>query len=152
MEIKNVWCSTCKKYLPSSEFRKNSLRKSGFGSSCKECERKRENSVSGRYKSYRRNARQRGIRFDITKDEFIVLISGKCHYCGTHGSPYVGIDRVNNEEGYLIQNCVPCCEWCNKIKMAHTESDMIEHIKKIYYHLVINKGAEHDKCRTRSDH
>ena len=127
-----AWCSTCKKYLPKHEFRKNSLRKSVVGSSCRSCERIRENSAGGRYKSYKRNAKQRNIDFNISKEEFMRLIIDKCRYCGEYGNPYNGVDRVDNRKGYTVSNCVSCCEWCNKIKMSHTIEEMMDHIKKIY--------------------
>ena len=126
------WCSTCKKFLPVCDFRKNSLRKSGLGSSCKSCERARENSLNGRYRSYKRNAKQRNIEFNISKEDFAKLVSDKCRYCGEYGNPYNGVDRVDNAKGYTASNCVPCCEWCNKIKMTHTMEEMVDHIKKMY--------------------
>ena len=132
MEIETAWCSSCKKYLPVCNFRKNSRRKNGLSSSCRDCERIRENSESGKYKSYRRNARQRGIEFAITKEYFIKLIESRCVYCGDYGNPFNGVDRVDNNKGYAIGNCVPCCEWCNKIKMNHTRKEMIDHIVKMF--------------------
>lgn len=130
-----LWCSTCKRYLPISNFRKNAGRRSGYSSNCKLCERKWENTESGKYKSYRRNAKQRGLEFNLTKEEFVELIKSDCKYCGEKANPFNGIDRVDNNEGYIISNCVPCCEWCNKIKMSHSESDMIAHVEKMYKHL-----------------
>ena len=38
----------------------------------------------------------------------------KCHYCG-NAAPN-GIDRVNNEIGYKLDNCKPCCKHCNYVK------------------------------------
>lgn len=134
-DCRTAWCSTCKKFLPIVEFRKNSMRKSGVGSSCKSCERKRENSVNGKYKSYRRNAKQRGLEFSISKDEFLNLIIGECRYCGKRGEPYNGVDRVDNEKGYVAGNCVPCCEWCNKIKMNYSIEETKEHIRKMYEYM-----------------
>lgn len=131
-EIKYAWCSSCKRFLPISEFRKNSSRKSGVRSSCKSCDKIRDNSINGRYKSYKRNARQRGIKFEITKEDFAKIIVKRCKYCGDYGAPYNGIDRVDNNQGYTLQNCVPCCEWCNKIKMSHTVEDMVNHINKMH--------------------
>lgn len=37
-----------------------------------------------------------------------------CHYCGIYGS--VGLDRVDNLQGYSVVNVVPCCVLCNFIK------------------------------------
>jgi hypothetical protein len=35
---------------------------------------------------------------------------------------YNGIDRVDNEKGYLVENCVPCCFTCNSLKKSVTKS------------------------------
>jgi len=34
-----------------------------------------------------------------------------------------GIDRVNNLEGYILDNCVPCCVLCNTAKNNLTLED-----------------------------
>lgn len=139
MEIETLRCSTCKKYLPISEFRKNKARSSGFSSDCRSCEKIRDNSIESKYRSYRRNAKQRNIEFKISKEDFFELVKMECKYCGSKGNPYNGVDRVDNSKGYIISNCVPCCEWCNKTKMAHTESELIDHIEKMYKNMIISR-------------
>jgi hypothetical protein len=37
-----------------------------------------------------------------------------CRYCGLYGA--VGLDRVDNSNGYSYGNVVPCCVLCNFIK------------------------------------
>jgi len=84
---------------------------------------------------YRRGAKVRGLSFELSRDAFVALISGNCHYCGhpphqvlDRGrlSPskksvisaciYNGIDRTNSAVGYLDDNCVSCCRMCNVAK------------------------------------
>src|SRR3990172_197309 len=77
---------------------------------------------------YKNNAKKRNLRFELSMDEFIKITKSDCHYCGDEpnreykekrnngGYIYNGIDRVNNSLGYILDNCVPCCEVCNKAK------------------------------------
>lgn len=78
--------------------------------------------------SYRHNAVKRGLRFDLTVEEFATLTQGQCHYCGVSPQQgfdnprrngvyvYNGIDRIDNVLDYTIENCVPCCGICNRAK------------------------------------
>ncbi len=42
-----------------------------------------------------------------------------------------GIDRINNNKGYIIENCVPCCKRCNLMKSVLSEKEFYAHIEKI---------------------
>ncbi len=42
-----------------------------------------------------------------------------------------GVDRVNNDMGYFVENCVPCCFDCNEMKNNRIENDFISHVNKI---------------------
>ena len=42
-----------------------------------------------------------------------------------------GVDRVNNDLGYTIENSVTCCSLCNYMKRGMSLSDFIIHINKI---------------------
>lgn len=88
---------------------------------------------NGVWNTYKRNARKRGLIFDIHKEKFVKLINGKCIYCGEEIAR--GIDRKDNSKGYTIKNCVSCCKICNLMKNAHSEKDFINKIKQIakYY-------------------
>lgn len=68
-----------------------------------------------RFLKYRRSAKKRGHVFDLSFETFQNLLSTrKCHYCGFVGK--VGLDRVINNLGYLVDNVVPCCWPCNRTK------------------------------------
>lgn len=42
-----------------------------------------------------------------------------------------GIDRIKNEIGYELSNCVPCCEKCNKSKGTSTYADFIAYLDNL---------------------
>ena len=99
------------------------------------------------YQEYIGNARARKLIFSLMIEEFHSLTSSDCRYCGSPPSknararkgtkiPYVynGIDRINNELGYITENCVPCCYVCNLMKRGVTEKDFKNHVVKIYKH------------------
>lgn len=99
------------------------------------------------YGNYKRMARKRNYIWNLSKPEFKTLISQKCYYCNRIPSSeicisekrhleentlqYNGIDRKDNGIGYVIENCVTCCFWCNRMKMNISYKDFIEHIKTI---------------------
>lgn len=133
--MKTAWCSTCKQRLPITEFHRDAGRRNGISARCKNCVHERDLSEYGRYKSYRRNAKHRNIDFQITFEQFKDIINKPCAYCGTEPKPFNGIDRLDNNTGYIQNNLIPCCEWCNKIKLTHSDEETREHIKKMYHHL-----------------
>lgn len=87
---------------------------------------------------YRKSARKRKFEFSLTQDEFRSLIKRDCEYCGESPAnqinssrkirshsysaklTYSGIDRRDNDVGYITENCAPCCMGCNYMK--HTMS------------------------------
>lgn len=91
------------------------------------------------------------IKFDLEYTDFEKLINGECYYCGDIKSNklikknykpfyYNGIDRVNNEIGYTKENCVSCCEFCNKAKRNITVDEFYNKCYKI-----VNKKIELDE-------
>jgi len=99
-------------------------------------------------KQYKNNAKSRKIHFELTKEELKSLISQDCYYCGSQPSnivktfsgrtkdnrsvSYNGIDRLDNSKGYVLENCVPCCHFCNWAKKDKTVEQFRNWIKKIY--------------------
>jgi hypothetical protein len=93
----------------------------------------------------RKTYRIKGKKYDLTDDQFHILITSNCHYCNASPSnimkdvknknnvPFVynGVDRVNNELGYSISNSVSCCKRCNIAKNDMSYSDFIDLCKKI---------------------
>src|SRR6266446_9758842 len=49
---------------------------------------------------YQRQARERGLRFELNLEQFKQIVFQPCIFCNESGKPR-GIDRKNNFEGYL---------------------------------------------------
>lgn len=104
--------------------------------------------INTRYRKYRSNAKVRGIPFNISFEEFSEITSKDCKYCGEPPQPVSdpnlpskynmnGVDRVNSDLGYEINNVVPCCKHCNKAKMRLSLGEFRNLISKIYKNYVM---------------
>ena len=59
-----------------------------------------------------------------------------------------GIDRVNNNIGYILNNCVACCKYCNIAKGVRTITEFLEHVQSIVIHQ--GQSNEYIKKPTKS--
>ena len=133
----------------------NDIKNTKDKGACKYCNFVGENDgINHFYQNYIIGAKNRGLSFDLTPSQFLDYISQDCEYCGS--SPelheykvngklkytnYInGIDRIDSSKGYSVDNCVPCCSKCNKMKLDYSVEDFKNHIDKIYNHFV--KGSE----------
>lgn len=102
------------------------------------------------YSKYKTGAKKYGRDFQLTFEEFHVITSTPCHYCGclpdrickiennrkakpTPWGDYIynGIDRMNNDDGYTLKNSLPSCYTCNRAKCEMTYEKMMECINRI---------------------
>ena len=77
--------------------------------------------------------KNRTIKFELTKEQVQTLCENSCIYCGKKRC--LGIDRRNNNKDYTIDNCVPCCGICNRMKMDLNINEFYSQISKIYENL-----------------
>lgn len=89
---------------------------------------------------YKYSAQERKIAWNLPDQVCLDLFMESCIYCGietnldtTNGDAknLNGIDRLDNDIGYTIENCVTCCSMCNYMKCCMYPSvfiDMCEHI------------------------
>jgi hypothetical protein len=75
--------------------------------------------------SYRQMAKQRELDFLLTKDEFMSFWQRPCFYCGSEVRS-IGLDRVNSDLGYTMENVVPCCILCNQAKNDLTQNEFFK--------------------------
>jgi len=88
---------------------------------------------------------RRGYVFELSFEEFIDITSSDCFYCGSPPSrkigaqksnapryTYNGIDRQDNNIGYVSTNVVPCCFQCNNRKSNSSLPEFIEWVSKLY--------------------
>ena len=83
-----------------------------------------------KFNIYKKNAKNRQIKFEITFEYFIEFWTKPCSYCGSEIQT-IGIDRVDNKIGYIVGNLKSCCAWCNRMKMDHSEKDFLSQCKRI---------------------
>lgn len=89
-----------------------------------------------RYKSYQNNARNKDRIFELSEEDFMKITSQPCIYCGEYsdtynGEQFNGIDRIDSNLGYSINNCAPCCATCNRMKMEIDVDDWINKMIQI---------------------
>jgi len=84
------------------------------------------------FKQYFRNAVKRDFVFELTIEEFTELVCSPCYYCQHKKADEVnGIDRYDNLKGYTKENCRPCCEECNRMKLTYDPAFFVERAKLI---------------------
>lgn len=95
-------------------------------------------------KMYKTSARHRKLKWNLEDSVAFEMFLKNCYYCNsepstkiqrkTHYTAYFfnGIDRIDNDKGYYLDNVRTCCKLCNKMKSNLKEEDFYKHIKKIY--------------------
>lgn len=94
------------------------------------------------YREYFRSARKKKYEFKLTLEEFKDRVIKCCFYCGSPPNcktrsigwmpPANGLDRINADKGYTVDNVVPCCSVCNLMKKRQSMKDFLRHIERIY--------------------
>ena len=110
---------------------------------CKKYNEKKKNSTDLQYMVYCRSAEYKNLKFELSKDEYKSIVQNPCHYCGLfkEEKDFSGIDRRDQTLGYIVSNCVPCCEMCNFMKKSLSEDVFIKRIEHILlYNGLINCG------------
>ena len=119
---------------------------------CRSCYNSKFAPHPGERYAFRRvakDARERGLAFDIPFEFFKEKCHEPCHYCGeSDGNSisirskrkdfyiienfrYNGLDRKDNTIGYTEDNCVPACIICNRAKREMPYDDFIEWINRL---------------------
>lgn len=89
---------------------------------------------------YVKGAKKRGIHFTLSKTHFESLIVKPCFYCNDKKEGEVnGIDRVDNQKGYMEENVVPCCETCNVLKGSQHPQEFIDKMYAIHVYQTTNQ-------------
>ena len=110
-------------------------------------------AINRAYGSYKGTAAKKGHAFNLSKPEFLRLVTDRCFYCGiepqnvTKPAHYDdreperyfihnGIDRVDNTKGYEIDNVVTCCSVCNYAKRDMPKDVFLNWVNRIYKYSV----------------
>jgi hypothetical protein len=115
---------------------------------------KGEAALNWVYNDSMRRAKRYGVAWELDKEQFREIISQPCFYCGVENSndfgnkhgfnggiQYNGIDRVDNAQGYVSGNVVPCCRACNIAKNDRSIAEFREWAKRLYGHWATEQHA-----------
>lgn len=107
--------------------------------------------VNELYNNYKNQCKRNGREFLILKELFHKLITSNCEYCGIPPNreykngkqkQYTwkvnGVDRIDNDIGYLDSNVVSCCAECNRMKNTLNKDVFLDRVTRIYNN--IRKG------------
>lgn len=114
--------------------------------------------------AYYGNHKRRGVFENLdylSKEEWLNIVKQNCHYCNgmeiktrirsyfKHSAKFlkedverykvniVGVDRKDSSKGYTIENSLPCCAVCNRMKMELSYDDYLKKIEEIYNHRIL---------------
>ena len=82
--------------------------------------------------------------WDLTLTEYTVLISQSCHYCGLglSNESGIGLDRIDNTQGYSTQNVLPCCKFCNQVRSNVFNVSEMKKLGPIIREIMENRGRD----------
>lgn len=109
-----------------------------------------ENHCSANYEEYKKRATEKKqVEFELSMEEFNKLKRLDCYMClkTTTFANLNGIDCINNDIGYTLENCMPCCYDCNKMKNNY---DMYDVIRKMFKTIYPQYNTEHIKSTLSS--
>lgn len=91
------------------------------------------------------NINYRNIMFEIDEIYYNSLLEMPCHYCNNYfENGCQGIDRLQSNLNYTIDNCVPCCKTCNILKNTLSVKQFEEKIRNIYCYFVLKENVEYN--------
>ena len=92
---------------------------------------------------YKRGATARNYEWALTLDQAKSLLLSSCGYCGgppsrvfraypdTSTTTVGGIDRIDNLQGYIPSNVLPCCKVCNRAKLDAPFDEFLQWLHRV---------------------
>lgn len=125
-KVKRV-CTSCGKAKPLSKYGKAERYLLGRKRRCRECETvyrrtwRKNNPVKNAFYMLRSTAKLQDLECTISSSSFCVLVNQPCSYCQIVYNPmrHAGsywLDRIDNQQGYTLDNVLPACGVCNRLR------------------------------------
>lgn len=113
------------------------------------CQKKYTKTLKGKFSQLSnvgiKRSKTRILSLTINIDQYKELIDQGCYYCNKNLYTESGssLDRIDNSKGYDINNVIPCCGDCNKLRGDRLTVDETKYImeKLIEYRKTGNNGS-----------
>lgn len=103
----------------------------------------RKTNIKIHYSNYKRTADSKNLDFELTIEVFESIVKSVCYYCSSlQERGFNGIDRLNHTKGYVLENCVSCCQMCNYMKNTLSIDVFLRRIEHILTHQFLIKNGE----------
>jgi hypothetical protein len=99
------------------------------------------NPIKYQITQYKSRSKRMGIEYLLDNEQASDLLTDNCYYCGQSPSPVNGIDRSDNDRGYITGNVVTACRMCNTAKNNHSLDEFLLWIKRLQL-----TGEKHADC------
>jgi hypothetical protein len=127
---------------------------------CRECNKRQDakrdrehrnevvrSNMRPQYTTYKKGARERNLDFLISYEEYETIVKNPCYYCRIlQERGFNGIDRMNSSSGYILSNCVSCCQMCNYMKGTLSINVFIKRVEHILTHQGTISGKLYPDC------
>ena len=71
---------------------------------------------SGRFRNSILAALKRGKRWELDEKTYYSLVGEPCYACGSSTGGGIGLDRIDSNGAYDVDNVRPCCGPCNVMR------------------------------------
>ena len=130
----NKMCYLCNKIDKSTNFTNNKCLQCYNAYVKNETNRNTTEPIIKKLSDYKKSSQNRKIEWNLTDEQATKIMQSKCNYCDKI-VVLNGIDRIDSDKNYIIENCVPCCKYCNIMKNTYTTEKFMKIVK---YLLAIN--------------
>jgi len=143
---RQLYCTDCKKAIANKRVRKSyNKHKEKYRKYAikhyyenldyyKKQNKKYSESPIKKLNTYKNSAKRRNVVFKLDMDLFMEYWNKPCFYCGSEIKT-IGLDRIDNNKGYVENNIIPCCKACNSMKSKMNKEEFINHCTKIINHV-----------------
>lgn len=93
------------------------------------------NIINTKVDHIRSHAKKCNRNINLTRHQIASLITSPCAYCNFVPIPEQnilnGIDRIDSSKGYELDNCAPCCKYCNMGKNDLPLQEFLDWIHRV---------------------
>lgn len=101
-------------------------------------------SIENKLKYYKDRAKRSNISWELTDEEAVDMFNDVCNYCNCEPDEYYnGIDRVDNDIGYIKTNTVTACRMCNIMKACLDADIFLKRCEHILTYLGLIQGNQY---------